>query len=309
MSFLLDRCLQVSPDLTLPLSGQDLVSRGSPISMYGRLGTARATSPVPANTASMCATCEDTTLSQLTLFAEDHPVSRSAMPGTNEARQMTATSGRKCIASFESLTRNPAPLFLRMCLESAIWFSEKYLLTWSPRATANNSAFEFHLRLSELPTSGIEYSSWPTPRSQERQQQNSADSGMALSKAFRQEPWPTPQTRDFRHGSSPDSDRMQRKAAQGWSENLNDAVLPWATPTASAAKGSGPYGSKSHQHDTLKGNLKAQVIMADSSGQLNPGWELQLMGFPPGWLNLTGPPGEDSPSTTGNSPAPSPETP
>jgi len=42
--------------------------------------------------------------------------------------------------------------------------------------------------------------------------------------------WPTPQARDHRHGSTPTSTRMQRKAQQGFSPNLNDSVLMWPTP-------------------------------------------------------------------------------
>lgn len=40
---------------------------------------------------------------QSTLFQEDSPVSRSVLPGNNEARAMTATSGRKCYELSEKL--------------------------------------------------------------------------------------------------------------------------------------------------------------------------------------------------------------
>lgn len=42
--------------------------------------------------------------------------------------------------------------------------------------------------------------------------------------------WPTAQARDHRSPDQPDGKRQQRKAAQGWSQNLNDTVATWPTP-------------------------------------------------------------------------------
>jgi len=90
--------------------------------------------------------------------------------------------------------------------------------------------------------------------------------------------WPTPQTRDFRHGSPPDSDRMQRKAEQGWSANLNDAAL-WPTPNTVDAKGGSRLGAGQKQLTHQAAPLAGQ--------QLNPDWVEALMGFPPGWSDPT----------------------
>lgn len=48
--------------------------------------------------------------------------------------------------------------------------------------------------------------------------------------------WPTPQARDYRSADNPDSPRVARKAEQGWSPNLNDAVKLWPTPRANDAE-------------------------------------------------------------------------
>lgn len=48
--------------------------------------------------------------------------------------------------------------------------------------------------------------------------------------------WPTPQARDYRSADDPDSPRVARKAEQGWSPNLNDAVKLWPTPRANDAE-------------------------------------------------------------------------
>lgn len=70
---------------------------------------------------------------QLTLFREASPASRSALPGSEEARRMTVTSGLKCL----ELYRNSGPLGLlvRMLLGSSIWHSTRCYLTWKTSAT------------------------------------------------------------------------------------------------------------------------------------------------------------------------------
>ena len=70
---------------------------------------------------------------QLTLFPADSPASRSAAPGSAEARKTTVTSGLKC---FE-LSRNCGPLGLleKMLLGSSNWASTRRFLTWKASAT------------------------------------------------------------------------------------------------------------------------------------------------------------------------------
>jgi hypothetical protein len=114
--------------------------------------------------------------------------------------------------------------------------------------------------------------------------------------------WPTPQQRDFRHGSSPDSDRMQRKAAQGWTPNLND-VVNWPTPQAFDANtiNRSPEALTRAKQKGGCSNLRESV-----TGQLNPDWVETLMGFPPGWtdpaISYTSR-DLDSHNTTGSRPA------
>lgn len=229
--------------------------------------TGNETFPTPNATASTCDSSTRDPLRQLTLFAADHPASRSATPGANLARQTTATSGRKCIESFESLTQCPAPLFLRMCVASEIWFSPKYLLTWKLRDTASGTYYEFHLRHSVPRISEREYSLWPTPTVSGNYNRKGAspNSGDGLATACKLETWATPTARDWRNG---------------------------AASEATLTRNSRP--------------LSEQVTEVEAANLLNPDWELALMGFPPGWLNLDGPPGEASPNTTGSRRAPVP---
>ena len=62
-------------------------------------------------------------LEQLTLFPAASPVSRSVLPGSEEARRMTVTSGLKCL----ELYQNSGPLgsLVRMLLGSSIWRSTR----------------------------------------------------------------------------------------------------------------------------------------------------------------------------------------
>jgi len=84
-------------------------------------------------------------MEQLTLFAEDSPVSRGVTPGSDEARLMTAISGRRCLEWYNK--SDPVGLLAKMLLESLIWGSTKYCLTWVPKATPCNRLI---FRLSPL---------------------------------------------------------------------------------------------------------------------------------------------------------------
>jgi len=189
---------------------------------------------------------------QLTLFAgaSRDLASLTVLPGSDEARRMTVTSG----LNFYELLRNSGPLgrFVKMCLGSNQLVSPWGYLTWSAeplpalrtvtsmwhyshnkkectsttsvtilkRSVTRSSRLFFRLRLSRPGILDTEYSLlptattvdagsyfnqskspsakkrptlgamakhglWPTPRASERQQQNSLDRGMALSRAVR----------------------------------------------------------------------------------------------------------------------------
>jgi len=97
---------------------------------------------------------------QLTLFREDSPVSRSPLPGSEEARRMTVTSGRRC----SELYTNSGPLgcLVRTCLESSVWHSTRCFLTWKVKDTPARRLL-FRLAVSTPRTKGRESLFWPTP--------------------------------------------------------------------------------------------------------------------------------------------------
>ncbi len=90
--------------------------------------------------------------------------------------------------------------------------------------------------------------------------------------------WPTPQARDYRSGDNPDSKRAERKRSQGWSRNLNDAVL-LPTPCARDWKDNGRSPAELARH--------TKTLATHAGGQLNPTWVEWLMGFEAGWTDLS----------------------
>lgn len=205
---------------------------------------------------------------------------------------MTATSGRKCSA----LYRKPGPLgcLVRTLLESSRWSSTECFLTWRVKVTpANRLLFQLAPSMPStdgtgcglLPTavqSNGHYNQgggsgrvgkkrysligmakknlWPIPRSQEKEQHNSRDVGMALSKMVKI--WPTPRvTKNGGYGRH----RGNNKA------RLEDEVhnpMRYPAPTANRRD-----GLQSHGRNVV-------------SGSLNPAFVEWLMGFPLGFTAL-----------------------
>lgn len=96
---------------------------------------------------------------QLTLFQEDSLASRSVLPGSEEARKMTVTSGLRCL----ELYRKSGPLgsLVRTLLVSSTWHSTRCLLTWKPSATPARRLL-FRLAPSMPRTEDTALQLWPT---------------------------------------------------------------------------------------------------------------------------------------------------
>lgn len=95
--------------------------------------------------------------------------------------------------------------------------------------------------------------------------------------------WPTPQARDFRTGDNPDGARAQRKLAQGWSQNLNDVVRIFPTPTRRDYKGS-TEARRDIDHPRHNDSLDSAVETSD--GRLNPRFVEWMMCWPLGHTEL-----------------------
>lgn len=243
---------------------------------------------------------------QMSMFSAEaslDPASRSALPGSEEARRMTVTSGLKCL----ELYQNSGPLgsLVRMLLGSSIWRSTRCALTWKTKDTPSRRLL-FRLVPSTRRTGGTD----ARLSGVERWKENiTGEDGEPIL-------WKTPiasdsANREFYHNSRGEP-------------NLSGMVKMWPTPKASDCKGSGPAGTKSAVHDLKKHNLKGVVMFyptpttgaglcggtgnfqqlkklekagqiteeerrnmsQGNGGQLNPTWVEWLMGFPLGWTDL-----------------------
>ena len=158
-------------------------------------------------------------------------------------------------------------------------------LTWKENITKSGNSY-YRLLPSMRATEEIESSLLPTPTAQQygTSQNGKRSDGTTYKQAgkpslhtmARHNLWPTPTV----HGNY-NKKGISKKAGDG----LATAVKKMRpTPRASEWKGTGPLGSKSHNHRVAKGYLDATVQEVNQeSGKLNPAWVEWLMGFPIGW--------------------------
>lgn len=96
---------------------------------------------------------------QLTCWSVGHHASRRVVPGSSEARKMTAGSGLRLCAFLKSAS--PLGSALRTLLESETWGSTEYYLKWKGSATKSGRSI-YRLVPSMPRNSGIDIGSWPT---------------------------------------------------------------------------------------------------------------------------------------------------
>lgn len=99
-------------------------------------------------------------MGQSILFPADSPVNRSRWPGSEEARMMTVSSGRRC--SVLSKQQGPLGSLVKMCLGSSAWRSTKCFLTWRHSVTPRKRLL-FRLVPSMPRTDATEFGLLPTP--------------------------------------------------------------------------------------------------------------------------------------------------
>jgi len=222
---------------------------------------------------------ENTTSRQLTLFAVDFLASLTVLLGSERARQMTATSGLKCIASFGNSNRLSS--LLKTCLASRAPFSTRVYLTWKVKDTGTigidgegteSRRWLFQLARLMPRMSGIDSSLWPTLTRADASghAQTALDrtpgqtGGTTLAGAVRM--WPTMTAGTGATGKLRTKEAVNKSG--GYKGRLEDAVVMWPTPTANRRSG-------------LQSHGKNAIL-----GHLNPQWVEWLMGFPIGWTDL-----------------------
>ena len=206
----------------------------------------------------------------MTLFPEASLdlASRSALPGSDEARRMTVTSGLKCL----ELYRNSGPLgsLVRMLLGSSIWRSTRCTLTWKTKVTPSKHLL-FRLVPSTPRTEETDVPLFPTITVFDAgcgdlsgKEYSGTLHAMKLIQAAKM--FPTVTAADYR-----------RRGPNSRQQGLPEVVRMWPTPIAADWKNRGCTNYRK------KREFQPQTSVG---GQLNPDWVEWLMGFPPGWTEV-----------------------
>ena len=227
---------------------------------------------------------------QLMLFQEDFHASLSALPGSEKARKMTVTSGRKCCELYRK--SGPLGLLVKMCLESSIWRSTRCYLTWKASATPAKHLL-FQLAASMPRTADIELRLWATPRANDAEKRGmiSADKRNGLPAEVLL--WPTPSASDCGrtainpHTTKNGTIRHIGKTGKQSYARLDAVAALFPTPKARDARDTTrlpPSRIADRNKDSLVQRVGREI--KEECGQLNPTWVEWLMGFPIGWTDL-----------------------
>jgi len=171
---------------------------------------------------------------------------------------------------------------------------------------------------------------WPTPNANEDRAENYTletsqrhlDEGRQVHLAqvaklgWATRNWPTPQARDHKsHDAYVDGTNLERKKAQGWTEDLNTKAVNWPTPTTRDYKGfDSPGKENTHQNpemylsihqdptttqdgsgSSLDGpnspppTAKKDTMCSPKCRRLNQNFVCWLQGLPQGWVNSSAP--------------------
>ena len=232
---------------------------------------------------------------QQSLFAEDSHASRSACPGTEEARTMTVGSGLRCFDAYGRFS--PLTSLSRMFLASSRWVSTRCCLTWRARVSPARRLI-FRLQVSTHGTSDDASGLLPTTTAGDAKSSGSrntihsnAHAGTSLTDYVRNDGGtgrllPTP-TQPYGHNRGGSMGRVGpiRPSLETMAKN---GLIP--TPDANSHK-TGPRGCGTGAPEQL-----SNATFGTTTGKLNPRWVEWLMGFPVGWTS-------SDPSATPSSPS------
>ena len=190
---------------------------------------------------------------------EDFPASLSVVPGSNEARTMTAISGQKCSESYKR--QGQLGSLVRMLLASSAWHSTKCVLIWK-RADMKSSRSLFQLAVS-------------MPRTEETEFGLLRGGGGRCGQL---------------HGHQAEGQTTRRNSCghRDIEERQISWVLFWPTPKANKVHPMITDQNRQKLSSRNKANLEEVIAgkCGNATGQLNPAWVEWLMGYPMGWTDL-----------------------
>jgi hypothetical protein len=240
--------LAVSGESTLRQSGQDsrpsrksskTPTASESSSVIGRMSTDASTSTISPTA----------TMAQLTLFPEGHHANPRVLPGSEEAKKMTAGSGRRCFESCERFF--PDGSWQKTLLESFLlktgWQSKKCLLGWNLRGMKSSRRLSIRLQVWTRGTKGKEFLLLPTPVA--------TDGG----------------------GNRSDSPNA------AFRPSLRALAMKGMIPTPTARDWKNSIGSDVGRHTETLAHWAYKL--SGIRGPLNPAFVEEIMGFPIGWTD------------------------
>ena len=225
---------------------------------------------------------------QESLFSQaDSPASHSVLPGSSEARQMTAISGRKCCESYAR--QGQLGSLVRMLLASSTWHSTRCILTWKQKVTKSNRSL-FQLAVSMPRTKETGFGLWATPNSMDslpprqaedcstnqKNREGRSRSGNLREQVVHPQMWPTP-TVDNAANVNPKDNRFRCLVRA-----VNESVM-YPTPSARDYKDTGELKAVIRKDGKNRIDTLGRVVTAGGmhiAGSLNPTWVEWLMGYP-----------------------------
>ncbi len=223
---------------------------------------------------------EDQTFPRSTSSTADFPVKTSVLQDMARAWKEAEAGffSRSCAWPKKS---SPLSYSLKTSPLSELEVPVELSKNWPPEGMTVGGAL-YPLKMSERLTSDSDGSCLlPTPSASSYGTNQGGAAGRtgrvrpSLETMARKNLWPTPQAHDAQKGYAK---RVGRYGTTHGARNLNDWVVKWPTPTASEAGREGPGRKYGNGSPTLSGQ---------AGGQLNPTWVEWLMGYPPGWTELS----------------------
>ena len=258
-----------SADSALDLNQSDLFGHSHSVNETSSAKPSSANTGLTFQSLTMSEPSQQMDLEELTSSRAAGRANLGVRPGSNEARKMTVTSGRKWLALLESYGH--AGLLGKMCaaLLTNQWGSSAAFLTWKASAM-KPSHLLFQLAPLMPRTAETAFGLFlgtPTAAMSQRS-----------AKFARKTQNPAEFVRDhprLLHTPTATANQMAPSMRD------RDPGSWWPTPVARDRKGlsgAGRQERKEHPKDTLPNAV---------GGALNPKWVEWLMGYPVGWTNLT----------------------
>ncbi len=250
-----------------------------------RKQSSESTGPKSPST-TMSEPSQQSDLEALISSAAGFPASLGVSPGSSEAQKMTVTSGRSWLPLLKSYGLNGS--LGRMCeaLLTNRWASGAAFLTWKASGIKPRHLL-FQLAPSMPRTDETGSGLWlGTPTAAMTERSEKFKKGRELNPAEFVKMWPTP--RSFSAMAANITEKTTRP--EGYRGNLEEVVARtmWPTPNAGDDRDQGNLSMPSIQRrQSLGKQLNLSMVVSKESGALNPEWVEWLMGFPPGWTNLT----------------------